>query len=439
MADYYKLLEVDKTATEDVIKRAYRKMAMKWHPDKNPGNPEADEKFKNISKAYNVLSDPEKRRIYDLGGEEAVQQQANGGGGPGFNPADIFADLFGGGMGGGFPGFTGHPAQHQDKSRHASPDKQIRLVITLIEAFKGITKQETLKKKVKCDGCMGSGAKNKDDVQTCPACQGRGMVVQIRQMGPMITQSMSACQACSGQGKTMKPGCECVKCQGKKYIISQKPMEIIIPAGVMDGARIQFKGESDWEEGFGFMGDVIYIVDIDYSKHYLKREGVNLVLNRRINLVDALCGVDFGVRHLDNHIVHIVYNNVIKPGDSIICENEGYIIPADQRSKFLGKSRGDLVIRFDVVFPAAFDEKRKEVLRKVLPVEKIDGGHAHSCLNVSAVQNAALAANKTVNITTPGIRKEDGKQPFNDIPASAYFQQHDIDDDGPQQVQCATQ
>ena len=439
--DYYQILEVDKSASDDVIKRAYRKLAMKWHPDKNPGNPEADEKFKNISKAYNVLSDPEKRRIYDLGGEEAVQQ--GGGGHPGFNPADVFADLFGGGGMGGFPGFPGmgHPPQ-QDKSRLATPDKKLRLVITLVEAFKGITKQESLAKRVKCDGCMGSGTKSKDDVTQCGPCQGRGMVVQIRQMGPMISQSMTACQACSGKGKITKPGSECLKCHGKKCHVIQKPMEVVVPPGAMDGLQIRFKAESDWDEGFGFMGDVIYVVEIDYSNHYLKREGINLVLNKKINLADALCGIEFGVRHLDNHIVHVAYNNVIKPGDRIICENEGYMIPQEQQAKYLGKTRGDLIIRFDVAFPLAFDEKRKEVLRKIIPVEKIDGEHAHSNLNVGAVKTAAQSAGKNVSIITPVIRKEDGSRLF-EMPG---YPPHDMprfspddEQDGPQQVQCATQ
>lgn len=442
MADYYSILGVPRDADEKKIKKAYKELALKWHPDRNPDKKEeAEEKFKNIAKAYAVLTDPEKKRIYDLGGEDALQHQ----GGPGMNPEDIFSNLFGGGGGpgffggGGFPGF-GRP-QPQDKSRMSSPDKQVKLVVTLIDAFKGCLKQETVKKQEKCDGCFGYGTKNREDSATCQTCNGRGTVIQIRQMGPMITQSVSGCHVCSGKGKIVKPGSECLTCHGKKFVVKSQTYDVTIPAGVMDGHRIQFKSESDWQEDFGYVGDLFFVVEINNSQHYLKREGVNLVLNKKINLVDALCGIDFGVRHLDNHIVHVVYNSVIKPGDCLICENEGYIIPVEQRPKYLGKARGDLIIRFDVVFPQAFDEKRKEVLRKIIPAEKIEGDHPHSHLNVSAVTTAATNAGKNITITTPSIRREDGKKPFQDAGHDNPFNgQHRVGDDeeGPG-IQCATQ
>lgn len=443
MSDYYGILGVSRDADEKKIRKAYKELALKWHPDRNIDNKaEAEEKFKNISKAYAVLNDPEKKRLYDLGGEEAVQQ---GGGGPGINPEDIFANLFGGGGGGGFPGFFGGPRgpPQQDKSRMSSPDKQVRLVVNLVEGFKGCVKKETIKKNEKCDTCFGHGTKNKEDSVTCQQCGGKGTCVQIRQMGPMITQSVVGCQPCSGKGKIVKAGSECVKCRGKKYTTKSHIYDVNIPAGVMDGYRVQFKNESDWVEDFGFMGDLYFVVEINNNEHFLKREGVNLILNKKINLVDALCGVDFGIRHLDNHIVHVSYNSVIKPGDCLVCENEGYIIPMEHRPKYLGKSRGDLIIRFDVIFPQAFDDKRKEVLRKIIPVtsDKIEGEHAHSNLNVAAVTTAATAAGKNVTITNPGIRREDGRKPFQDVPHSNQsnrFPQGD-EDDGSGGVQCQTQ
>lgn len=444
MSDYYGILGVSRDADEKKIKKAYKELALKWHPDRNIDNKaEAEEKFKNISKAYAVLNDPEKKRLYDLGGEEAVQQ---GGAGPGINPEDIFANLFSGG-GGGFPGFFGGgmprgPSQ-QDKSRMSSPDKQVRIIITLVDAFKGCVKKETIKKNEKCDTCFGHGTKNKEDSVTCQQCGGKGTCVQVRQMGPMITQSIVGCQPCGGKGKIIKAGSECVKCRGKKFTTKTQIYDVNIPAGVMDGYQVQFKNESDWVEDFGFMGDLYFVVEINNNEHFLKREGVNLILNKKINLVDALCGVDFGIRHLDNHIVHVSYNSVIKPGDCLVCENEGYIIPMEQRSKYLGKARGDLIIRFDVIFPQAFDDKRKEVLRKIIPAtsDKIEGEHAHSNLNVAAVTTAATTAGKNVTITNPGIRREDGRKPFQDVPHSNHpnrFPQGD-EDDGPGGVQCQTQ
>lgn len=442
MSDYYQILGVPRDADEKKIKKAYKDLALKWHPDRNIDNKaEAEEKFKDISKAYAVLSDPEKKRLYDLGGEEAVQQGAAG---PGINPEDIFSNLFGG-MGGGFPGFFGGgprgPPQ-QDKSRMASSDKQVRVMVSLVDAFKGCIKRENVKKNEKCDMCFGHGTKNKEDSVTCQTCGGKGTCVQVRQMGPMITQSIVGCQPCGGKGEIIKAGSECVKCKGKKYTSKMQTYDVNIPAGVMDGHRVQFKNESDWVEDFGFVGDLYFVVEINNSEHFLKREGVNLILNKKIHLVDALCGVDFGVRHLDNHIVHVVYNSVIKPGDSLVCENEGYIIPVEQRPKYLGKARGDLIIRFDVIFPQAFDEKRKEVLRKIIPGtgDKIEGEHSHSNLNITAVTTAASAAGKNVNITTPGIRREEGRKPFQDVPNGQRFPAGDEYDDGPGgNVQCQTQ
>lgn len=447
MSDYYEILGVSRDSDEKKIKKAYKDLALKWHPDRNIDNKaEAEDKFKNISKAYAVLSDPDKKRIYDLGGEEAVQQSASG---PGINPEDIFANLFGGGgLPGGFPGFFGGmprgPTQ-QDKSRMSSPDKQVRVVVSLVEGFNGCVKHETVKRNEKCDMCFGYGTKNKEDSVTCQTCGGKGTCIQMRQMGPMITQSMVGCQQCNGKGKNIKPGSECIKCRGKKFTVKSQTYDVAIPAGVMDGHRIQFKSESDWVEDFGYAGDLYFVVEINNSSHFLKREGVNLVLNKKIHLVDALCGVDFGVRHLDNHLVHVVYNSVIKPGDSLVCENEGYIIPVEHRPKYLGKARGDLIIRFDVIFPQAFDDKRIAVLRKIIsvPSAQIDGEHAHSNLNVTAVTLAASAANKNITITTPGIRREDGNKPFQDVPsaniAGQRMQQGDEFDDGSGGVQCVTQ
>lgn len=442
MSDYYQILGIPRDADEKKIKKAYKDLALKWHPDRNIDNKaEAEEKFKDISKAYAVLSDPEKKRLYDLGGEEAVQQGAAG---AGINPEDIFSNLFGG-MGGGFPGFFGGgprgPPQ-QDKTRMASPDKQVRVVVSLVDAFKGCIKRENVKKNEKCDTCFGHGTKNKEDSVTCQTCGGKGTCVQVRQMGPMITQSIVGCQQCGGKGKIIKPGSECVKCKGKKYTSKMQTYDVNIPAGAMDGHRVQFKNESDWIEDFGFVGDLYFVVEINNNEYFLKREGVNLILNKKINLVDALCGVDFGVRHLDNHIVHVVYNSVIKPGDSLICENEGYIIPVEQRPKYLGKTRGDLIIRFDVIFPQAFDDKRKEVLRKIIhgTGDKIEGEHSHSNLSVAAVTIAASTAGKNVTITTPGIRREEGHKPFQDVPNGQRFQPGDEYDDGPGgNVQCQTQ
>ena len=437
MADYYNILGVARDADDKTIKKAYRDLALKWHPDRNPDNKEvADEKFKNIAKAYTVLSDPEKRRIYDLGGEDAIQ---NGGsaGFAGFNPHDIFGNLFSN-----MPGFFGRQTA-PDKGTMPGPDKTVKLVIGLVDAYRGCIRTETVQKTCKCDICNGTGTKNKNENTTCSTCNGRGTVVQVRQMGNMISQSIICCTGCMGQCKVVKPGAECPKCLGKQTTVISAKYDLTIPPGVVDGYKVQFKNEADWTDGYGFVGDLYFVVEIN-NNHYLKKEGNNLILYKKISLVDALCGVNFGVRHLDNHIAHVIYSSVIKPGDSLICENEGY--------QTTDKVKGDLIIRFDVIFPTAFDEKRKDILRKVLAVPETsvvglsaktslvdkpvpNDEHPHSNLNMTAVMSAVNKSGKTINITVPGLRREDGRKPFQPV----VDERQQYLDDEQQGVQCVTQ
>ena len=199
----------------------------------------------------------------------------------------------------------------------------------------------------------------------------------MKRMGPMVSQQISVCYACKGECKMIKPGSECKKCKGVKTESKIRNYKIKIPPGTIDGDELVFKGESDWVEGFGFHGDLIFKVSVNIGTSNMKREGFNLVINKTISLVDSLCGVDFGIKHLDDRVIRVKYDGIIKEGDSLLIKGEGMPISKDKRKqlKKQGNSAksGDLVIRFKLLYPDVFDEERKGLIRKVIPnVKSID-------------------------------------------------------------------
>ncbi len=371
---FYELLEVAKDASEEDIKRAYRKLAVKWHPDKHqgPSKAEAEEKFKEISRAYSVLSNPEKRAAYDRFGEDGINGGGPGGG-PDFDPSDIFSHFFGGGpdLGGIFGGMGGGGNPRANMARQSSPDKEVQLNIDLTSAFKGVKVQRSFSRKDKCPDCEGRGCKTKEDVLQCGQCKGSGMQTTLTQMGPFMQQSTGPCRPCGGKGSSIKSGSECVKCKGAKSVNVIRNYTVDIPAGTLDGYRFTFKGESDWLEGYGGVGDLVFVIGIDYEAggNIFKREGVHLVVNKQISLVDSLCGANFGIKHLDNRIIQITHAGILKTGDSLVATGEGMPILKENRQdgRYVATGqRGNLIVRFTVVYPPAFSDKQREALRKVI-------------------------------------------------------------------------
>ena len=394
----YDILEVSKDADEEAIKKAYKKLAVKWHPDKHQGptKPEAEERFKEISRAYSVLSNPDKRAAYDRYGEDGINGAA--GPGPDFDPSDIFSHFFGSGGGPDLGGiFGGNPRANM--ARQSSPDKEVHLNIDLASAFKGTKIQRSFSRKDKCPDCEGRGCKTKEDVIHCSPCKGTGMQTVLEQMGPFMRQSTGPCRLCGGKGTSIKSGTECGRCRGVKSVNVIRNYTVDIPAGTLDGFRFTFKGDSDWLEGYGGVGDLVFVTAIDYEagSNIFKREGVHLIVNKQISLVDSLCGINFGIKHLDNRIIHIAHSGILKTGDSLVATGEGMPILKDNRQdgRYISTGqRGNMIIRFTVVYPSIFSDKQREALRKVI-----------------RANDPAINQSSYVNVNIEGLREQAAQDP----------------------------
>jgi len=350
---FYDILGVKPDASDSELKKAYRKLALKYHPDKNT-EPGAGEKFKEISMAYEVLSNAEKRKLYDQHGEQGIKE---GGGGGGHNPMDIFDMFFGGG--GGLGGMFGHGGGRRGPRKTKNLVHQ--LSTTLEEMYKGSTRKLALKKNVICEECGGAGGEEGAEVR-CKACRGSGMEVKIRQLGPgMMQQIQSMCSQCNGQGKSIDPKLQCKKCKGKKVNSEKKILEVQIDKGMEDGQKIPFMGEGDQEPEME-PGDIIIILD-EKEHPVFKRNGVDLILQQTINITEALCGFKKLVKTLDDRqlLIQTVPGEVIKTDDVKCVYGEG--MPT-YRNPF---EKGKLIIKFIVDFPESINPQAANQLEALLP------------------------------------------------------------------------
>ena len=349
--DYYSILGIEKNADEAVIKKAYKKLAMKYHPDRNPPEKkdECEEKFKEVSKAYSVLSDPDKRKTYDLHGEEGLQ----GGMPSGFNPQDIFANMFGG-MGGFGMG------RHQ---RRAEPEHIIReLKISLEECYKGCQKMESHVISECCGSCDGRGTSESSKSFDCKKCNGSGHITKTQQLGPFqIAQQVMMCDDCNGSGEaTVEEKYRCKNCDGKKVKTKQVNIKIDVRPGLMDDMKIKYAGQGNYNLKTKRRDDIIYVVKINNTTGFTY-EGNNLIYRKEISLGDALCGVNFAIKHLNGVLINIKYDNIIKHGESIV--SVGYGLPIVNTQE-----HGDLIVRFDIKYPNVVKQEYKDYLRKMLYV-----------------------------------------------------------------------
>ena len=355
--DYYEVLGVGKDADAKEIKKAYRKLAMKYHPDKNPGDKDAEEKFKEINEAYEVLSDEEKRSTYDRFGHDGLNGQGGFGGGQGFGGfggsgfggfEDIFGDIFGSSFGGGFGGSS---------SRRRGPKRgaDIRQSVTI--SFEDAAFGKKIKVKInrseECEECHGSGARPGTAKKTCPTCHGSGTVQSVQRTPFGNIASQRTCSTCDGEGEINESPCN--KCHGKGSVRKTKTIEVDIPAGIDDGQMIKLSGQGEVGEKGGPRGDLYIVVNV--QKHDIfTREGYDVYIEMPIRFTQAALGDKLEVPTLDGKVSYTLPEGT-QTGTVFRLREKG--IP-----KLRSNSRGDQYVKVIIDTPKKLNEDQKELLRK---------------------------------------------------------------------------
>jgi molecular chaperone DnaJ len=296
--DYYEILGIGKSASADEIKKSYRKVAMQYHPDRNPGDKAAEEKFKEAAEAYEVLSNSEKRAQYDRYGHAAVNNGRGGFSGGGMNMDDIFSqfgDVFGDDLFGSF--FGGRRGGGNSRSHGVrGSNLRIKIKLTYEEIAKGINKNIKVKKHVPCSSCHGSGAKDKGSVQTCGTCGGSGQVRRVSNTFLGQMQTVTTCPTCSGEGTTITA--KCTVCKGEGRVFGEEVVSIDIPAGVQEGMQLSVSGKGNAGERGGSPGDLIILIE-EEAHPDLQRDGLNVAFDLHISFTDAVFGTHLEVPTID--------------------------------------------------------------------------------------------------------------------------------------------
>lgn len=360
MTDYYKTLGLEKTASAEEIKKAYRKQALKYHPDRNPDNSEAEKNFKAVSEAYEVLSDPKKKQIYDQYGKEALNSGGMGGGGMGggahFSSMEealrTFMGAFGSGMGGGRGGMGGSMFDslfgfdsYAEERQGAS--KKLDLSLTFEEAAKGLEKEVLINNSVTCPACKGSGANSPSDIKTCPSCHGEGQIFQSRGFFSMS----STCPQCSGAGKMITKTCR--ECSGAGRIRKKQKIKITIPAGVDDGMRLKMSGYGDSVQG-GRSGDLFIFIHLKPHDTFT-REGDDVYLDLPITFTEAALGAKKEIPTLFKESCRITIPEGMQSGKILKVKDKGF-------PNVHGSGRGDLLVRVSIETPVNLTAGQKELL-----------------------------------------------------------------------------
>ena len=353
--DYYEVLGVDKNASANDIKKAYRKLAIQYHPDKNPGDKEAEEKFKEAAEAYGVLSDPDKKARYDQFGFEGVSGAGGSGfGGAGMDINDIFSmfgDIFGGRGGfGGFGGFSGGGGSRPAKFRGS--DQRVKVKLTLQEIANGVTKKFKLKKYVPCTHCNGSGAEN-GAVETCPECKGTGRVIRTQQSFFGMMQSEVACPHCNGQGKIIKNKCK--HCNGEGIVMGEEIVEVNIPAGVYEGMQLSMRGKGNAGKFNGVPGDLLILVEEE--KHpTLVRDENDLIYSLLLDIPTAALGGFAEIPTIDGK-AKVTIDPGTQPGKVLRLRGKG--LPT-----LNGYGKGDIVVNISVYIPETLSKEEKKAVEE---------------------------------------------------------------------------
>lgn len=350
--DYYEILGVSRGASKDELKKAYRQMAIKYHPDKNPGDKAAEEMFKEAAEAYDVLSDDEKRRRYDQFGH-AGMGGGGAGGGHGFNTDDIFS-MFGDIFGGHFSGFGGGGGGRGGQRVNKGENLRVKVKLSLKEVITGAEKKLKVKKKVNCHACNGSGAADPTAVQTCTHCKGAGYVTQVTRTILGNMQSTQPCPVCRGEGKTITKRCS--TCHGEGLIEGEEVITINIPAGASEGIQLSMSGRGNAARRGGINGDLLVL--IEEEKHPdLERDGHDLIYNLSVSIPDVIMGTAVEIPTAEGRV-----KIKIEPGTESgkVLRLRGKGVP-----EINGYGRGDLLVVINVFIPKDVSKDERKILEKL--------------------------------------------------------------------------
>ena len=370
--DYYEVLGVGKQATDDEIKKAYRKIAIKYHPDRNPGNKEAEEKFKEAAEAYSVLSDKQKRQQYDQFGFDGPNMGGGFGGfggAGGFSMDDIFSmfgDVFGGR--GGFSGFGGFGGGGAQRAQYRGSDLRLKVRLSLQEVATGVTKKFKVKKDVVCQHCHGSGAQAGSSATTCPTCNGNGYTVKTVRSILGMMQTQSECPTCHGEGKVIKN--KCPHCAGTGIVKGEEVVEINIPAGVAEGMVVNVPGKGNAAPHNGVNGNIQVFIEEEPNDTFI-RDNQDIIYNLLLDFPTAALGGDVEIPTIDGKKVRVKIEAGTQPGKTLRLRGKG--LPAVQG---YGNGQGDLVVNISVYVPKTLERHERQMLEQLRSSDNFQGDSA---------------------------------------------------------------
>jgi molecular chaperone DnaJ len=357
--DYYEILGVSKNASAEELKKAYRKLAIQFHPDKNPGNAEAEEKFKEAAEAYEVLSNEDKRAKYDRFGH-AGMSGAGGFSGGGMNMDDIFShfgDIFG------FGGFGGGRSSGGRRVRKGT-NLRVKVRLNMHDMVHGVEKKLKVRKHVACDACSGTGSED-GQTSTCPTCNGRGQVTQVAQTFLGAMQSTSTCPTCNGEGSVVKNKCR--KCAGEGIVQGEEVIEVQLPAGITDGMQLSVSQKGNAAPRGGINGDLIVLIEEEEHPD-LERHGKDLLYQLNVSFPDAVLGTQSEIPTVDGKV-----KVKIEPGTQAgkILRLRGKGLPDVN-----GYGTGDILVRINVFVPKTINKEERKLLEKLLESENFNASKA---------------------------------------------------------------